>query len=158
VIKTLSDYVELLPKWEHATERVMPEPFLEDVSRHWFWNIAAQKAWEYGIECWLRLGAKGLIADVSACHYRWRGLMDYRHDNRDVLYDSFGYSVMLSILLEKTVYDMHWEQVLRIVKPAEDNEEIINLGWDNYYYDRLGEVAMRMSLNHWRYWRARNAE
>lgn len=148
---TIEQYSEILKQWQIRSRIYLPLQYQVEVSEVWFDKVAPIKTEQYGIECWQRLGAKGLIADISACHYRWKNMLYNKQNfNHDVLVDSFGYSVMYNVVLGSDQDKFPWVIVSQYTSPEEDNEMIIHLAWerDSYYF--TGERAMRMAYNQWR--------
>lgn len=129
----LGDYLDQL----EAKHRKLIVPqhqagFRRNVVDHWFKNIAPVKAMEYGIECWERLGPKGLVADISACYYRWKN--NPTPDALDnALVDGFGYAVILWICVEQSARREITPRLLPpdpSVSPPGLNEYIIKEAWE----------------------------
>jgi hypothetical protein len=147
----LEEYLAKLWGWRTESIRGLSIPFALSIAVPWFDKIAPVKAREYGVECWLRLGAKGLIADTSACHYRWRSLREQGGlgDSSDVLLDAFGYAVMLNVVLGRETAD--WVVVGLDIKPESDNETVIRKAWDGDDYSAVGDLVLRQAFNQWRH-------
>lgn len=160
----LEEYLKTLEHWQGETMLHLPMIFMQEIGLHWFQYIAPFKAEQYGTECWERLGPKGLIVDVSACHYRWRRIKRasrIRKDGSyqpgqlipDVLHDQFGYAIMLAVALQVKPTEIDWEIVEIDQDPRQVNEYIIRMGWDRDDYRIVPELAIRMAVKEFFLWR-----
>lgn len=96
----LDEYLERIA-W-HSQALSGQGPWYQAVVKPWIENVAPHKTVEYGIECWQRLGSKGLIVDINACFYRWQRQrsMEWAGPALDnALVDLYGYSAMYCVCL-----------------------------------------------------------
>jgi hypothetical protein len=110
------------------------------VVRVWASEVAPAKAKEYGIECWKRLGSKGLVVDINACFYRWLQLRsDDAHSTTttdNALIDLYGYTAMYCVCLsaEQHVGPMqYFSTTFSSFEPWRLNEWLIEHLWEAEY-------------------------
>lgn len=152
---SLSEYLTTLGDWHQEFVTHCPsEIYGANVASHWFNKIAPNKAVEYGLECWLRLGARALVVDLNACFYRWKsikekeqGITDHYGAWENVLRDSFGYSVMLNCFQDVKPISMEWDFVFMDRDPANANDQLVNDVWEQGIEDDAGAIAMNMAYN-----------
>lgn len=135
---TLESYLDELQVWHvrlRTILRLHDAAWYTTIVQPWFEDIAPRKAEEYGIECWLRLGARALVVDTNACYYRWKRLSEIGRTLDDpamlnALRDGFGYAVMLAVVAEE---DATWMSLVKIVKQSDPyvlNEQLIEEVWE----------------------------
>lgn len=149
----------------------LPSDYYHCVVRPWFLEIAPRKAEEYGIGCWQRMGPLALLADVSACFYRWDRLRELGSSfeypaMRNALRDAFGYSVMLRVMIEdggglhREYNDAVWSSVRSRVEPRIENEFMLCSYWEPFAkgnnedihapWEELPVAAVRSAYNMFR--------
>lgn len=156
----------------YAVDRVidaLPEDLDSDwkqsVVGEWREAIAPKKHNEYGIECWLRMGTRALVADISAVFYRYKRLteIDKTKGNPmyNVLLDSFGYAVIYTVCKYEDKFVGGWEgptleeiydnSPISYDEPVLlTNERILRIGWDGTMLGYVEAYAMRQAYNMWR--------
>jgi hypothetical protein len=155
---TLDRYInEILPSWEYVILANSPSDEYNDrVIWPWFRNIAPVKAKLYGMEGWQRLGARGLVVELTGCYYRWKHLMEVKSDSEyweapyiDCLRDAFGYAVMTGIIKYGTPDEAQpHEALIRHVngmKAADYNERLIFEVWEGGIESMVFWDAIRMA-------------
>ena len=150
--------------WSHVTtictaaKMATPgeEAFHRQVVDHWRHAVAPEKHADYGIECWERLGAKALVADVSAVFYRYKQLYGrYIHDPAlsNAIVDAFGYAVIFTVIVmdQSQLTQVDLEDIYGEELYAEEilltNELIIRQSWDNDRYVQSVGPVMRQARN-----------
>src|SRR6188508_2357074 len=96
----LDEYLERIA-W-HSESLRYQGPWFYEVVQPWIEKVAPVKTVEYGIDCWKRLGSKGLLVDINACYYRWlrQRNMEWTGPALDnALVDLYGYSAMYCVCL-----------------------------------------------------------
>lgn len=126
----IREYLKILWNKQEWCEVHLPNDWYLRVCEHWFENIAPNRARQYGLECWERLGAKALIADLSACFYRCKN--DPHPDlMENAVVDHFGYSIIFWVCLEQQLGVEIMPDLLQQGYQAEQfNEALIARAWD----------------------------
>jgi len=130
---TLDEYLERIA-WHSESMRVHG-PWFYEVVQPWIEVVAPVKTVEYGIECWQRLGSRGLLVDINACYYRWlrQRNMEWTGPALDnALVDLYGYSAMYCVCLaaERNMVPMRTNLPLGGQEPWQLNEWLIEHVWD----------------------------
>ena len=156
----LNEY--LIKVWSHCNQFKEEGGWYRHVVQPWAVEIAPVKAEEYGIECWKRLGSRGLMVDISACFYRWQRYM-ITETNGDgltnALVDLFGYSAIYCICTgaEHHMPSGHYPQVNQFAGRSSWalNEWMIEHVWEHppenhrvLSISRL--VAVQLARNAWK--------
>lgn len=112
----------------------------DEIVKPWITDIAPVKTYEYGIECWQRLGSRGLLVDINACYYRWDMLRIHDQNGQSLtnaLIDLYGYSAMFCVCLadEHHMRPLHFydSKAFRLVPPSRLNDWLIEHLWENEY-------------------------
>lgn len=157
---TLEDYKEELDRWHRYFNLNGDDPdWEEQVIGPWFQSIGPQKAEEYGIDCWLRLGAKALMVDINAVFYRWKRLfgqatvMGSTPAMLNALRDAFGYCIMYCVILRRDPFGMYSELIYEPVsydQVLQLNETLIYSVWERDDHAGMHHIALNMAYNMWR--------
>lgn len=131
----LDQYLERIA-W-HSESLKTQGPWYHAVVNQWITKVAPQKTVDYGIDCWKRLGSKGLVVDINACFYRWQRQRNMEWIGPaldDALVDLYGYSAMYCVCLaaERNMPPMgrqHKEYFMGN-EPWQLNEWLIEHVWD----------------------------
>jgi hypothetical protein len=157
---TIEEYLTRV--WSHCNQFKEEGHWYREVVEPWAVGIAPVKAEEYGIECWKRLGSRGLMVDISACYYRWQQLMTNGKDGENLdnaLVDMFGYSAIYCICLahEHHMPTGHYPQINQFAHRSawSLNEWLIEHVWDHPVQNHRvltasRQVAMQLARNAWR--------
>jgi hypothetical protein len=116
----LDQYLERIA-W-HSEALRMHGDWFYSVVQPWIEEVAPHKTVEYGIECWKRLGSKGLVVDINACYYRWqhqRGFGLGGPSLNNALVDLYGYTAMYCVCLAA---ERHMPQMPMSTNSFSDNE------------------------------------
>jgi len=150
-IRTLDQYMMSLEAMNKISSRQLPLDYYVEVAGPWFNYVAPEKAYEYGIECWLRLGVKALVVDTNACFYRWKQLRTLgstkgQPSMKNVLLDSFGYATMIACLSKAPDYHIgtHNEE------PDRMNDLLILNVWEAGVTEYASSWSLSMAFNMWR--------
>ena len=158
MIQDLEHYLGILKRWHIViATRCSDGRYMAGVVNPWFNFIAPVKAEEYGIECWMRLGARALIVDINACFYRWKNLMHKpREGNEDAMYnalrDVFGYCIMFCVIRGIEPTEIDWFRVFddKNSDAINMNESLIHWVWDLDSPKDMEKVALNMAYTMWR--------
>lgn len=145
---TLDEYIERVIT--HCRQFEADPPWFVAVVQPWLMDVAPVKTQEYGIDCWKRLGSRGLMVDISACYYRWEQLREKGTDGPSLdnaLVDLFGYSAMYCVCVaeERSLpayrYEPHHEY--QHFSPHQLNEWMIAHVWETTYDNRRVQNVSR---------------
>lgn len=146
---TVDEYLDRL--FAHCRQFEGEPDWFGAVVQPWLTEIAPVKTHEYGIDCWKRLGSRGLMVDISACYYRWAQLQKANLNGQSLwnaLVDLFGYSAMYCVCVaaERQMPPFIYLRTrgYEHLSPQQLNEWLIEHVWETTYENRRVQSASRM--------------